>query len=160
MPLRLALVGVLLTVLFLSATAFGTEEYLLPSEDVDGDFLVDPTTYIGDIKLTDTIVEKTPKWSEIELNPPVSGRRAIRLADKVREKLVKDIEGFKWRLDSARLSPWGYESPTGHWFWEVVYWAQPQSDYVGPHTELRVVVLMDGAVVEPQLIKRKPDEDR
>ena len=104
-------------------------------------------------------VAKAPQWKADEENPPLSPRRASKLANAVREKLVKDDDRWKWQLDCITLVP-ANERP-GSCFWLVNYRAEfLKGDFVGIPPSLRLAVLMDGTVPEPTVKKRKWKQDK
>ena len=87
-------------------------------------------------------IEQTPKWKEDAPNPPVSGRRALELAEVRKNELVKDQYGLVWRVRSLELVPDGDD-----WYWLAAYEAHPKGAgdlYFA--TNLLVVVLMDETV--------------
>lgn len=109
------------------------------------------------IEITEEAIQKTPAWRDENDNPPISVRRAIRLADGLRDKLVKDTTEWRWRLETASLVPWWPDLPSGRWFWEIRYHAYNEGGYTGPSNDLNLVVLMDGSVIQPVRHKRTDD---
>jgi len=122
------------------------------------DFLLQDPSVSFKVTVTGSAIGRTPKWNEQDENPPLSARRAIKLADNLRAKVVKDHEEWKWHLEHASLTPFS-ESPQGRWYWEISYYAA-RPVYTGPHNELHLAVLMDGTVVEPEIKKREPQPRR
>ena len=99
-------------------------------------------------------VAKAPQWKADAENPPLSPRKAIKLANAVREKLVKDNDDWKWQLDSITLVPTN-ERHEG-WFWLVNYNQEfVKGDLIGVPPILVLAVLMDGTVPEPTVKKRE-----
>jgi hypothetical protein len=93
-----------------------------------------------------------PVWKEGEENPPLSARKAIRLADQLRGDLVKDTERYKWELEYAALFPTGEK---GQWYWLIRY--EPRSRLGGNvFGYLDLAVLMDGKVVKPTIKDGRP----
>src|SRR5262249_52766416 len=90
-------------------------------------------------------VDKAPVWKGDADSPPVSARKAMELADRLRGRLVKDTD-LKWIRGSVALEDAG----RGQWFWVVSYTSFPGSGFTGFHPPLRLVVLMDGTVVQPE----------
>lgn len=160
---RKALFAIVLLALFLLIdTPTRSEDdgggfWQLRPSDIYFDYLLcDPTVCFG-ITITQSAIDKTPKWEPADEHPPLSARRAIQLADRLRSQLVKDDKGWRWCLKSATLTPWTPESPSGHWFWEIAYHACPPGGYAGPSNDLHLAVLMDGTVVRPKTSKRRSD---
>ena len=99
----------------------------------------------------DGALRRAPPWKPEAENPPLSPRKAMRLADVKKRQLVKDRADFNWRLRSIELVP----GDGDRWFWLVNYEEQPRlrpgTGASGPWSELRLIVLMDGTVVEPEV---------
>lgn len=102
-------------------------------------------------------IEASPKWAPEEENPPLSARKVIKLATKVKDSLVKDDRHYRWQLDSAELHHWGGD----YWYWVTTYQAyfKGPGAWSGPPILLRLVVLMDGTAVKPDVIRLRPRED-
>jgi hypothetical protein len=101
-----------------------------------------------------TVPEKawkaSPSWDGDQENPPLSARKAINLANKLKDKLVKDSDDWVWKFDSADLRQ-GYQD---RWYWLVSYEGHFEKGALdGVPPTLRLVVLMDGTVVQPRLQK-------
>jgi hypothetical protein len=128
----------------------------IPSYDVGRAFLV---------TITDDAILRSPSWRPSEANPPLAARKAISLAEAKRSKLVKDKlgqDGWTWSLDSAELVPrdrFGLlgPPPCHRWYWLIIYTARPNRGLVDDPADLRLAVLMDGTVVEPE-VQRTQDE--
>jgi hypothetical protein len=103
------------------------------------------------IVISSAQIAKAPEWKANEENPPLSARKATKLANALKERLVKDDDNYKWVLESVRLTP----AEEG-WFWMVVYESKKQRGGFssGPKTDLRLAVLMDGTVPEPKVTKQ------
>jgi hypothetical protein len=100
------------------------------------------------VRVPDEALEKSPSWKDDAENPPLSAKKAIKLATEMKDSLVKDSKNYKWTLTSARLEPAG----GGKWYWLIYYEAQfPIGTGIPDH--LRLVVLMDGKVIKPEVRK-------
>ncbi len=98
-----------------------------------------------DVTISGDALEKSPAWKDDAENPPLSARKAIKLANEMKDSLVKDSKDFKWTLQSASLEPAG----DGKWYWLVHYDAVFQGSSTGIPNRLRLVILMDGTVIKP-----------
>ena len=108
------------------------------------------------IEVTEEMLAHLPKWDRHRDNPPLSASEATMKADQVRRRLIEQekitdqslYEGGAWRLMAAELTP--LDDDLGLWYWLVRF------EYVvsspEPPDELRLVVLMDGSVLEPTLV--------
>jgi hypothetical protein len=104
------------------------------------------------VAITDAALEASPDWEENEEHPPLSARRAIVLATKLKDKLVKDSAAYKWKLQQASLRPAG----DAKWFWFVHFHAQYQEGFsTGVPHHLRLAVLMDGTAIKPTVTDRR-----
>ena len=94
--------------------------------------------------------ENSP-WLQSSANPPISAARAIRTAIVEREKLVQDSKNLEWHFESASLVP--YNGKSGDWYWLVTFNSRSVGATLssGHNFELRVVILMDGTVVQPKI---------
>ena len=100
------------------------------------------------VRVSGEDLEKSPSWKDDAENPPLSAKKAIKLATEMKDSLVKDSKNYKWTLTSARLEPAG----GGKWYWLIYYEAQfPIGTGIPDH--LRLVVLMDGKVIKPEVRK-------
>jgi hypothetical protein len=96
-------------------------------------------------------IAKTPVWLPEAENPPLSARRAIEAARKQMEALVHDRS--VWRLESVQLLDMGDHL---HWMYIVEFARQfPEDVAVYGDFSLRVLVLMNGAVITPRLREGK-----
>jgi hypothetical protein len=105
------------------------------------------------VAVTQAALDKAPVWKDDSDNPPVAARKAMRLADRLKDKLVKDNDKYRWKREEAALQ----EAGEGQWYWVVSYKAVYRgrcSSGVAPF--LHLVVLMDGTVVEPKVIADRP----
>jgi hypothetical protein len=97
------------------------------------------------VEVSREALEKSPAWKDDDENPPLSARRAIRLANAMKGSLVKDSDDYKWQFETAALT-----SDSGKWYWVIRYEAHFQRGVSsGPRAFLRIVVLMDGTVIKP-----------
>jgi hypothetical protein len=91
-------------------------------------------------------IARSPAWKKDAENPPLSARKALELANAKKDALVKDGKDYAWYLDSLSLHPGGDDK----WYWLAHYLVRHKQDSTGPGTWLRLMVLMDGTVVEPK----------
>lgn len=107
-----------------------------------------PSSIVGrslDLAVSDEQIEATPKWDAAAMNPPLSARDALTLADQRKQDLVGDQDEVGWSFQSLCLCP----ASDDHWFWIAHY--APRGADQHPSAELldlSVVVLMDGSVPE------------
>jgi hypothetical protein len=107
-------------------------------------------TYV--VEVTDKALRATPSWDADKENPPLPARKALQLANRKKDQLVKDTTDFTWALESASL----IADRDGKWYWLVHYTARVrQGGFSGIRPFLLLAVLMDGTVVEPRLVKGK-----
>ncbi len=106
--------------------------------------------------IREDVIEKSPMWLDTAENPPVSVRKARRLADAKRQQLVHDTARYKWRCESVALEFYDQvESPeVDHrdarpLYWHVHYEAHGIHGETGIPNALDLFVLMDGSLVEP-----------
>lgn len=99
-----------------------------------------------EVTLSKDAVERTPVWRDDAENPPLSARKAIKLADALRTKLVQDGKKYKWKRKSAAIQ---FLPASNQCVWEVDYEPEFQIDFSGIPPELHLFVLMDGTVVQP-----------
>jgi hypothetical protein len=106
------------------------------------------------VTVPEAALDRAPVWKEDADNPPLSARKAIKLAGEARERLFKDSEDWVWHRQSVELCDAG----GGRWYWTVTYRAYNTDIVYYVHLpEVHFVVLMDGTVVEPTVVdvKRK-----
>jgi hypothetical protein len=101
------------------------------------------------VTVTHEALANSPSWKKDEENPPLSARKAIKLANEMKDSLVKDSENYKWKLDGATLKSAGDEK----WYWLIRYEAEFQGNLIGQPPFLNLVVFMDGKVVKPEVKK-------
>jgi len=103
------------------------------------------------VTVTQRALEKAPVWKDDAENPPLSARKAIRLADQLKSKLADDTDKWKWDRETASLVEW----VPGRWYWLVSYEGRPTDGIAsGNMPRVQLVVLMDGTVVEPKEVAR------
>ncbi len=96
-------------------------------------------------EITNDTLAKSPAWEANSENPPISARRAIDLAGKVKDALVRDTDDWEWHLESATL-----RKHVVKWFWIVTYRASiKHGGLAGGAPYLELPVLMDGQAIRP-----------
>ena len=90
-----------------------------------------------------------PKWKANDYNPPLSARQAIELAISKRESIINERKNHRWEFQHAMLCP--ADGKAGYWYWLVVFYEEFAGASSGVPPDLRLVVLMDGTVVEPEI---------
>jgi hypothetical protein len=86
---------------------------------------------------------RSSQWNSDDDNPPVSARKAIKLATAALKTVAHDTSDWRWSLDSISLE---HDSDQDKWFWEANFYAPGSGrsqDY------LVIFVLMDGSVIKP-----------
>lgn len=114
--------------------------------------------------VTEELFSGRPTWDRRRnLNPPLSANEAIVKADQFRRRLLNgeannidyehqpiDYLNSPWRLDSAELVP--FHESEGHWYWRIRFSRLAEGPFETlPSGDMCLVVLMDGAVLEPVL---------
>jgi len=107
-------------------------------------------------KITGSHLAKSPKWSDDAENPPLAAKKAIDLATKMKDSLVKDGKQYKWELDSLELR----QTPFSRWLWVAKYQARFQGMSTGIPHELDIVVMMDGTVIKPEVLDVNDEPDK
>lgn len=105
-------------------------------------------------EITSEMLARSPSWNDEVDHPPVPPGKAIRLANTLKNKLVKDSKNFKWHLMSATLDNdwWSGAAPGRKWWWTIRYEAHVREGMsTGIPDHLVLVVLMDGTVIEPKV---------
>src|SRR5262245_476252 len=64
------------------------------------------------VTATEAALKKAPAWKDDADNPPLSARKAIKLADDARPRQFKDSDEWEWRRDSVELCDAG----NGRWY--------------------------------------------
>jgi hypothetical protein len=102
------------------------------------------------VTVSSDALENSPSWKDDAENPPLSAKKAIKLATEMKDSLVKDSKDFKWSLESTSLRP----ASGDKWYWLVSYEARFQgAGSTGVPHNLRLIVLMDGKVIKPEVRK-------
>jgi hypothetical protein len=100
------------------------------------------------VTVTQAMLGNTPSWALTHADPPLSARKALWLATKKKDGIVKDSSEFKWELSSASLIPTGHAK----WYWVIEFTAKHQAGFFrGRPAFLKLIVLMDGTVIDPEL---------
>jgi hypothetical protein len=103
--------------------------------------------------VTRAALDKAPLWKEDADNPPLAARKAIKLAGEAKDRLFKDTDEWEWHRESVELCDAG----RGRWYWTVTYRAYYKDIvHILRLPEVKLVVLMDGTVVEPAVVEDKP----
>jgi hypothetical protein len=90
-------------------------------------------------------LKKSRDWDQaVAENPPLSARRALKLATEYQRALIHSPTDWEWHLDCL-----GLRQREAGWYWLAHFEASQKSVYgVGPAPDLYVAVLMDGSVVK------------
>jgi hypothetical protein len=103
------------------------------------------------VQIRDDDIASTPRWDR-RYSPPFPPQEAIRLADMARKRLIRDgivqedSNDKDWQVSAVELTP--HDVNRGLWYWIVRF--ETLVERSGTPSELRLVVLMDGTVVEPR----------
>lgn len=100
--------------------------------------------------------DKSPTWDQTTDSPPVSPKKAIQLAEKMRKSVLKAPDDWAWHAMDVHLFLSGDQC-----LWHVTFQAtpkQPDAGFVPPHEEITLIVLMDGAVIKPVAVDDEPDK--
>lgn len=99
--------------------------------------------------LTRDAIRKSPAWDQENESPPVSLKKAIRLAEKMRKSVVKPPDKRKWEVTNMHLI---FEGK--HCAWYVTFHTktiEPEAGLIDGFDEVTLFVLMDGTVIEPKV---------
>lgn len=98
--------------------------------------------------LTRDAIRKTPAWDqEKDDSPPVSPRKAIRLAEKMRKSVVK-ADNREWEVANMHLI---FEGTHCAWY-VTLRTALTEAELEGGlSNEVTLFVLMDGTVIKPKV---------
>lgn len=103
-------------------------------------------------QITEAQIERMSVWLDTEPNPPLPVRQAIALARECLNGLVNEPD--RWRLGEASLSPFGSH---GRWIYLIDFRGfLPPNIIDGMVPNMRVIVLMNGEVIEPIVTERLP----
>jgi hypothetical protein len=117
----------------------------------------DDQTFIGGsqegtfkVTVTPAMLKATPSWKPSAADPPLSARRAIKLADRCIGSIMKKRKKFRWDLESISLLS-GSAASDDKWFWIARYVENPTAGgtgATGTEPDFYVAVLMDGTVAK------------
>ena len=100
------------------------------------------------VTVNDDQLDASPAWAEDEEHPPLSARHAMKLATELKDRLVNDSDDYKWKLETASLNA----ASEHKWYWLIQFGVDYRSAiFAGTPPDLRLVVLMDGTVIEPRV---------
>jgi hypothetical protein len=109
-------------------------------------------SYVAGKRFTSTVTRdqllKSPAWSLQDDLPPLSPRKADRLATAKFHELLKDTKD--WRRDRISLEDMGDGI---HWIYVVEFGYH--GDIGGLMIPYKILILMDGTVVEPKVSDEK-----
>jgi hypothetical protein len=105
--------------------------------------MVDRGTYR--IIVTGEALGRTPSWKADQENPPVPARKAMRIANAEKTRVLTESKKEPYTLNDLTL----VAAAEGKWYWTVVYRKQRLGGS-GIDPSLTIVVLMDGKTVAPQ----------
>jgi hypothetical protein len=97
-----------------------------------------------DFEVTREQLLKTPLWRLKKDSPPLSPRKADKAATTKLRKLLKDTKG--WERDRICLQDMGDGI---HWIYVIEF--SQRGIYGGLPPDLKIIVLMDGTVIEPKI---------
>jgi hypothetical protein len=103
---------------------------------------------------------KTPSWNQVDENPPLSPRKAKELA---LAQLDKIVQGKNWEMPDIGLKAFNVSQhgparsdEDVRWIYVLTFGLLGTADYEGGH--FKIIVLMDGTVVEPKGIPFKAEK--
>jgi len=96
-----------------------------------------------DFTVSETELAKAPVWNETDDDPPLSARKALRLARAALSEFVSDSKA--WKFDSLSLR----EGRDGHWVYLVSFELIPAGG--GRVPTISIPVLMTGVAVKPRI---------
>jgi hypothetical protein len=100
-------------------------------------------------RITNDLVSQSPPWHPADPNPPISARGALAIAERFRKARLRNVNNWKWGLESLALLP--LNSKERKWCWEVRFIAYPEQGGLGGGApEFQVFVLMNGEVILPE----------
>lgn len=102
--------------------------------------------------VTHEAIRKSPAWDQKSESPPVSPKKAIELAQKMRKLVAKAPDGVRWRVVDLNL----FFSGGDHCAWRVTFRASELDPGLINSYEVALIVLMDGAVIKPTVADEKP----
>ncbi|HEV8003995.1 MAG TPA: hypothetical protein VGP63_29285 [Planctomycetaceae bacterium] len=100
------------------------------------------------VAVTCEVLKKAPVWDESRAeNPPISARKALKVATDFRKTLIPDSPKWRWELKFLAL-----HKTDGRWYWLADFLVVPQPGGIdGESPDFFVAVLMDGTVVKPDV---------
>ena len=127
-----------------------TAPYLGETHDIDGttfsDYGLDEITQTT---INEQAVKDSPVWHPADVNPPISARSALSIAERFRRERLRDKNNWKWGLESLTLYP--LDGKNNKWCWCVLFTAYPETGGMsGIPPQFSVYVLMNGDVVTPE----------
>jgi hypothetical protein len=117
-------------------------------------------TNYHDEKFYQTVVrqsdlDRAPRWDAGEARPPLRARRAMFAA---REHVAKLIPGSgMWPIHTVSLEPVG---ALEQWIYVVEFTRIPLEGIGSLSGPFRVVVLMDGTIIQPKIAPVQPSKSR
>lgn len=128
-----SLAPVLFIVVYSASIVLGGRQY--SSLPIDG------ATHIAVV--TNEMLRKSPTWEKDAENPPLSARRALKLAEQYVDASVRPNKEWKRELDSI-----GLVQDDDKWFWKADFlWYPRMGSLEGHPPNCTVIILMDGTVV-------------
>ena len=112
------------------------------------------------VSLNHETIQKTPDWADDQENPPISARKAAKLATEMKDSLAKGTKASNWKLDSLSLM-----KIEGKWLWTATFTPRDEellaelkhaTDSQDGFPQLTLPVLMDGTVIKPKFEKSGP----
>jgi hypothetical protein len=96
--------------------------------------------------VTQEMLKQAPQWPPESEHPPLSPRRALKLAEEYARENFKPHKDWVRELEAISLTPYA-----DGWFWDVSYaWSpKPPVGLGGLQPFSHVFVLMDGTVIPP-----------
>jgi hypothetical protein len=114
------------------------------------------TNKVCEFKVKDADVVNAPAWTENLEHPPLSARRAVRLAKATLAAIM--TMPAEWKLDAVSLEPWDQED---HWIYIITVRHLTTSHQDGSIFEARttnvrpatvsIPVLLSGVAIEPSV---------
>lgn len=114
---------------------------------------------IFSVAVTDEALKKTPSWKNGAENPPLPARTAMKFAAKMKDKLVKDSNEYEWKFENLALKRHLSRGGAEKWYWLAHFEAKFWGGSTGRPPYLDVVILMDGEVIEPVVLKKDPEKE-
>jgi hypothetical protein len=107
------------------------------------------------VKVTEKMVRQAPAWPDNSDSPPIPPRQALRVAEKLADRLVGNTQGYERKLDDGVCL-----LPTdGGWVWCIRFaWYPKDAMTTGLPNSIVVIVLMDGTTVQPTVEEIEKEE--